>query len=60
MSENKIAFMSFNKSKGIERKIVFVYSVDDLFDIVFGKEEKKIPNLLYVALTRSLEHLIVM
>ena len=36
--------MSFNKSKGIERKVVFVYSIDKSFDKLFGKEQTKIPN----------------
>ena len=67
--------MTINKSKGLERKIVFVYSIDSHFDFIQAKndDEKsnyvksiepltratigangtKIPNIMYVALTRA-------
>ena len=56
---NKVVFMSFNKSKGLERKIVFVFSVDGYFDFINKSVDNLIPNILYVALTRSLEHLVI-
>ena len=46
--------MSINKSKGIERKIVFFYCLDEHFDFIQNTgNDLYIPNILYVGLTRS-------
>ena len=57
---NKILFTTFHQSKGLERKIVFVYSMDEgYFRYAKNAEIDKCPNPIYVACTRSLEHLII-
>jgi hypothetical protein len=57
---NKILFTTFHQSKGLERKIVFVYSIDEGY-YRYAKDASidKCPNPIYVACTRSLEHLII-
>lgn len=57
---NKILFTTFHQSKGLERKIVFVYSMDEGY-YRYAKDAsiEKCPNPIYVACTRSLEHLII-
>jgi superfamily I DNA/RNA helicase len=57
LMNNKFVFMSVNKSKGLERKIVFLYLIDEIFDRYNTNDG--IPNILYVGLTRSLEKLII-
>ena len=57
---NKILFTTFHQSKGLERKIVFVYSMDEGY-YRYAKDAPldNCPNPIYVACTRSLEHLII-
>ena len=55
--KNKIVIMSINGAKGLERKVVILLGFDSFFDN-FHKREY-MPNILYVALTRSSEHLII-
>jgi hypothetical protein len=60
--KNKIVFSTFHQAKGLERKIVIVYSIDDGY-FKFGASNMprtKCPNTIYVALTRAKEHLIVL
>jgi len=57
---NKILFTTFHQSKGLERKIVFVYSIDEgYYRYAKDASKDKCPNPIYVACTRSLEHLII-
>ena len=57
---NKILFTTFHQSKGLERKIVFVYSMDEgYYRYAKNATIDKCPNPIYVACTRSLEHLII-
>lgn len=57
---NKILFTTFHQSKGLERKIVFVYSMDEgYYRYAKDASQDKCPNPIYVACTRSLEHLII-
>jgi len=57
---NKILFTTFHQSKGLERKIVFVYSMDEgYYRYAKNANIDKCPNPIYVACTRSLEHLII-
>jgi hypothetical protein len=57
---NKILFTTFHQSKGLERKIVFVYSMDEgYYRYARDAPLDKCPNPIYVACTRSLEHLII-
>ena len=59
--KNKIVFCSFHQSKGLERKIVFVLGFDNSYFRYYGKDLKQniCPNILYVATTRSMLHLIL-
>lgn len=59
--ENKILISSFHGSKGLERNLVFVFGFDQgfYFHAKTLKEQLEPSNLLYVALTRSLEKLII-
>lgn len=62
---NKITFSTFHQVKGLERKVVFVYSFDDTFYKYYDKEKynslsdslPSLPNVLYVAITRATEKL---
>jgi hypothetical protein len=58
---NKLAFLSFHQSKGLERKVVFVFNFDNSYFTFYGKElsHNKCPNTLYVATTRASERLIL-
>ena len=51
--------MSFNKSKGLEKKNVFVFFLDEYYDKIGDELGNNIPNSLYVALTRSLQNLFI-
>ena len=61
-SANKILFSTFHSTKGLERKIVIVYSMDSNY-YNFGCNENQSRNIcpcpIYVALTRVLEKLII-
>ena len=57
---NKILFTTFHQSKGLERKIVIVYSLDEgYYRYAKDASKDKCPNPIYVACTRALEHLII-
>jgi ATP-dependent exoDNAse (exonuclease V) beta subunit len=60
--ENKIVFCTFHRSKGLERKIVYVLGVDESYHDFYDKysDRNVCPNPIYVALTRSMEHLIIL
>jgi hypothetical protein len=62
LSENKIVFSTYNRSKGLERKIVFVMGVDSSYNAYYNKygDPEICSNTMYVALTRSLHHLIIL
>jgi hypothetical protein len=59
--KNKIVFSSFHQSKGLERKIIFVYNFDSSYFTYYARElDKSIcPNTMYVAITRALERLYI-
>jgi hypothetical protein len=59
--KGKIVFSSFHQVKGLERKVVFVFSFDSGYFEYYDKNGTKdqIPNTLYVAATRAKEHLIL-
>ena len=51
---NKIVFCTFHKTKGLERKIVYILGFDKHHSIKYDTDTT---NILYVATTRSLEEL---
>jgi len=55
----KIVFSSFHQIKGLERKVIVIFSFDNGYFIYYNKSESpyNCTNTLYVALTRSLEHM---
>lgn len=57
--KNKLVFSTFHQSKGLERKIVIVYSFDFTYFKFYKKDKNPniCPNELYVATTRAKEHL---
>jgi hypothetical protein len=58
---NKVVFSSFHQSKGLERKIVFVYNFNAAYFTYYAKDKDTsvCPNTMYVAITRALERLYV-
>ena len=58
--KNKIMFTTFHQSKGLQRKIVVVYNVDESYNKFYNKEGVPgCPNAIYVALSRATERLII-
>jgi hypothetical protein len=55
----KVVFSSFHQSKGLERKVVFVFNFCDSYFRFFarGVDRNICPNILYVAITRAKERL---
>lgn len=56
---NKITFLTFHQSKGLERKVCIIMGFDMSYFLFFKKENNQnvCPNELYVAVTRVLERL---
>lgn len=60
--EGKLVIATFNSTKGMERKCVFVMNFDESYFKFFGKEfdsSPEVPNIIYVALTRAIDRLYV-
>lgn len=59
--EGKIVFSTFHQSKGLERKVVLVYNVDDSYFTFYKKgiDPRTFVNELYVAFTRASERLVL-
>ena len=57
--QGKIVFSTFHQTKGLERKIVIIFSFDGSFFKFFKKNANPCvcPNELYVATTRAMERL---
>lgn len=57
----KIVFATFHQTKGLERKIVILFTFDDSYAQFYNKNMDKniCPNILYVAATRAREKLII-
>ena len=55
--KGKLCFSTFHQVKGLERKVVIVYSFDDSYYIYYNRDANKetCPNELYVAITRATE-----
>lgn len=59
--EKKLVISTYHQTKGLERKVVFVFNFDRSY-FQFYKKDKDVnvcPNELYVSATRSLEHLVL-
>lgn len=61
ITKNKLVFSSFHQSKGLERNVVICYGFDTSYYEFYGKNlsTEHCPNILYVALTRAKERLII-
>lgn len=59
---SKLVFSTYHQVKGLERKIVFVFGMDDfLYNGVWKDIDFTLcPNELYVACTRATEHLVLL
>lgn len=59
--KNKLVFSSFHQSKGLERKVVICYNIDNSYFEYHAKEYSSdtCPNTIYVALSRATERLII-
>jgi hypothetical protein len=59
--EGKLVFSTFHQSKGLERKVIIVFGFDNSYFEYYKINNNGLvcPNELYVATTRSLEHLTV-
>ena len=57
--KNKLVFSTFHQAKGLERKVVMIFSFDNSYFKYFKKDKNPVicPNEIYVASTRALEHL---
>lgn len=61
ITKNKLVFSSFHQSKGLERKVVICYGFDSSYYEFYNQNlsTECCPNILYVALTRAKERLIL-
>lgn len=59
--KNKLVFSTYHQVKGLERKVVLVYGMDDSYFKYYKKHANPAvcPNEIYVALTRAKEHLTI-
>ena len=59
---HKLVFSTFHQTKGLERKIIFIFGFDDSYFRYYNKSANinVCPNELYVATTRSAERLILL
>ena len=57
--KNKLCALTFHQAKGIERKVVFVFSFDNGYFTYYDKDSPtdRFTNALYVAITRAKEKL---
>lgn len=57
--ENKLVFSTFHQIKGLERKIIIILNFDESYFKFYNKDDSNnfCSNQLYVALTRSIEHI---
>lgn len=57
--KGKLVFSTYHQSKGLERKVVLVFGIDNSYFTYYKTErvDSLCPNEIYVALTRALERL---
>lgn len=60
VTKGKVLFSSFHQAKGLERPVLIVLQVDQGYETFFSKQKQlKLPNAMYVALTRAQSQLIM-
>jgi hypothetical protein len=61
VTRGKIVFSTYHQIKGSERPVVMVFSFDASYFDYYARDESRVkcPNPVYVALSRSLERLVV-
>jgi len=59
--QGKLACLTYHQSKGLERKIVFVFGVNKSYFTFMDKhgDSQKCPNAIYVGLTRAIDQLYI-
>jgi len=59
--ENKLVISTFHQTKGLERKLVFIFNFDDSYFKYYKRDadNQVCPNELYVAITRATEHVVL-
>jgi hypothetical protein len=59
--KGKIVFSTYHQVKGLERKVVIVIGFDISYFFLYAKNKSRdiCPDTVYVALTRAIEHLII-
>ena len=57
--KNKIVFSTFHQTKGLERKVIIIFNIDDSYFKYYKQNmnEYICPNEIYVALTRAQERI---
>jgi len=59
--KGKLVFATFHQVKGLERKVAIVFSFDEsYFKYYCKKDPTRLPNTMYVAITRASERLTVL
>lgn len=61
--KNKIVFSTFHQAKGLERRVVIVFGIDDSYFKYYKKNNNNVnvcPNEIYVALTRASEKMTIL
>lgn len=59
--ENKLVISTFHQTKGLERKLVFIFNFDESYFNYYKRDADSsiCPNELYVAITRATEHVVL-
>jgi nucleoside-triphosphatase THEP1 len=59
--KNKLLFLSFHQSKGLERKVALIFNFDQSYFDYYNKSDihTSCPNTIYVAITRASERITV-
>lgn len=61
LTKGKIVFSTYHQVKGLERKVILLFGFDASFFKYFerNKPQNICPNIIYVALTRAIEYMII-
>ena len=60
--KKKLCFSTFHQAKGLERKVVLIFGIDDSYFKFYNKDANynECPNEIYVALTRASEKMSIL